>query len=216
MLPNRLKSAGKLFAIFAISFFAITSSASACSIAGLPGNSSRAISTQNLDQSLFNKAVLVQVNYERCKAGLMPLTLAGGLMQVANTHANWMAQRQTLSHRSTVRGQETVQDRVLSSGVRARRGSENIGNTPRFQFSGSRRILVKNMKSCEFTTPGGRQIPPHSYATLASQIVDMWMGSAGHRRNVLDSNAKSIGSAVRFDSKASHCGQYFLSQNFAG
>lgn len=212
----RLKMAGKLFGIFAFAFLASTISATACSPALLPASTAQAVPTRNLDQNLFNQAVLVEVNYERCKAGLQPVSLAGGLMLVANTHANWMARRQLLSHRSTVRGQETVQDRVLSSGVNARRGSENIGNTPRYQFSGSRRIMVKNMGRCDFTTPGGRQITPHSYATLATQIVSMWMDSAGHRRNVLDRNAKTIGSAVRFDPKSSHCGQFFLSQNFAG
>lgn len=216
MTKRCLKTAGKLFAISVMSILLVGSAAQACSRGGLPSSASQVVPTQNLNQSLFNKALLVEVNYERCKAGLPPLKLAGGLIKVADTHASWMARRQTLSHKSTVRGQSSVQERVLASGVNARRGSENIGNVPRFQFGGSRRIRVKDVKSCNFTTAGGRQIQPHSYATLANQIVEMWMDSPGHRRNVLDRHANSMGSAVEFDPRATHCGQFFLSQNFAG
>ncbi len=216
MLQRPLFRAAKLFGFAAFTFLALATAAQSCSRTGLPANAAQAVPTKNLNQSLFNNAVLVEVNFVRCKAGVSPVSLASGLASVANNHASWMASRQTLSHRSTVRGQQSVQDRVLASGVQARRGSENIGNIPRFQFAGSRRIHIKSLKKCDFTTAGGRKIQPHSYATLAVQIVDMWMGSSGHRKNVLDRNATSVGSAIEFDPRATHCGQYFLSQNFAG
>ncbi len=216
MLPRRLKQAVKPFAFTLLACAFSVSAAHSCTRSGLPANAAQAVPTQNLNQSLFNAAVLSEVNFERCKAGVGPLQIAGGLMGVASTHASWMAKRSTLSHRSTVRGQTSVQERVLASGVNARRGSENIGNLPRFQFAGSRRIHVKSISNCDFTTAGGRKIQPHSYATLANQIVGMWMDSAGHRKNVLDSKVSAIGSAVEFDPQATHCGQFFLSQNFAG
>lgn len=216
MFIRCLKSAVKLSILTATIFFLSLTSAQACNRASIPASAANPVPTARLDQSLFNRAVLSEVNFVRCKAGLQPLTLAGGLIKVAGNHANWMAERSTLSHKSTIRGQSSVQERVLASGVAARRGSENIGNIPRFQFSGARKIFVKNINQCDFATPSGRKIKPHSYSSLAVQIVDMWMGSNGHRKNVLDSNARSIGSAVKFDPRATHCGQFFLSQNFAG
>lgn len=216
MITCRLKKAAKLSVFAAAVLLSSLASAQACSLAGVPSSANQVVPTKNLNQSVFNQAVLFEVNFVRCKAGLEPVQLAGGLMDVAGAHANWMARKGTLSHRSTVRGQSSVQERVIASGLNVRRGSENIGNLPRYQFSGSKRIFVKNSARCEFTTTGGRKITPHSYATLASEIVGMWMNSTGHRKNVLDRNATAIGSALGFDARASHCGQYFLTQNFAG
>lgn len=174
------------------------------------------VPTKNLNQNLFNQAVLGEVNYERCRAGLPALSLASGLMNVADNHAQWMVKSRKLSHQSTVRGQESVQQRVLASGSNIRRGSENIGNLPRYQFSGTRKVYVNNIRQCNFTSASGAKIQPHSYATLATEIVGMWMGSPRHRKNVLDQNVHTVGSAIQFDRRASHCGQFFLSQNFAG
>lgn len=190
--------------------------AQTCSRAGLPSAAAGVVPTRNPDQALFSRAVLVEINYERCRAGLSPLQLASGLTDVAGNHAVWMARRSSLSHRSTVRGETSVQERVLASGLNARRGSENIGNLPRYQFGTSRKIFVKSMSRCDFTTTSGRKISPHSYASLASEIVGMWMESSKHRRNVLDQSVSAVGTAVGFDTKASYCGQFYLSQNFAG
>jgi hypothetical protein len=127
-----------------------------------------------------------------------------------------MAKRSSLSHRSTIRGQSSVQERVLASGLNARRGSENIGNFPRYQFGGARKIYINIMSRCEYSWASGRKIDPHSYTSLATQIVGMWTQSSGHRRNVLDRNVSSVGSAIKFDTNGSHCSQFFLSQYFAG
>ncbi|MEE9387394.1 MAG: CAP domain-containing protein [Paracoccaceae bacterium] len=216
MFVFRIKSAVLLLVIATATLFPSLSAAQNCARSGVPANAASVVPTRNPDQTLFNHTVLAEVNFERCRAGLAPLKLAGGLITVAGNHASWMAKRGALSHKSTVRGQSSVQERVLASGLNARRGSENIGNLPRYQFSGNRRINVNSMSQCDFTTTSGRQIAPHSYETLATQIVGMWMNSSNHRRNVLDRNVSSVGTALRFDKKGSHCGQFFLSQNFAG
>jgi len=216
MIIRCLNSAVKLSVFVATALFLSLSIAQACTRVGLPAGASQIVPTKNLNQSLFNQAVLSEVNYVRCKAGIGPVKLAGGLINVAGTHAAWMASKSHLSHKSTIRGQSSVKERVLASGLRVRRGSENIGNVPRYQFGGSTRIRIKSNSRCEFTTTSGKVIAPHSYATLASQIVDMWMNSPGHRKNVLDRHATSVGHAIDFDARASHCGQYYLAQNFAG
>ncbi|MEE9426966.1 MAG: CAP domain-containing protein [Paracoccaceae bacterium] len=216
MSARVLKPALLLFIIAVLSNLPSQSAAQSCARSSLPTSAASIVPTNNPDQTLFNRAVLSEVNFERCRAGLSPLRSSNGLITVAGNHAKWMAKRGALSHQSTVRGQSTVQQRVLASGLNARRGSENIGNLPRFQFGGSRRIQVNSMSRCEFSTVTGRKIAPHSYASLANQIVDMWMRSKDHRKNVLDRNVNSVGAALGFDTKGSYCGQFFLSQNFAG
>lgn len=216
MIIRYLKTAVKLLVFTAAIIVIPVAGAQACARGGVPAGAAQAVPTRNANQSLFNKAILSEVNFVRCRAGLSPVKLETGLIRVAGKHANWMARQGTLSHRSNVRGQSSVQERVLASGLNVRRGSENIGNLPRYNFGGSRKIFVQNKSKCLFTNTSGKGIPPHSYVSLATQIVGMWMNSSGHRRNVLDRNAKAVGSALGYDGRGSNCGQFYLSQNFAG
>ncbi len=215
MTANRLRKAVVMLCAAAASILISTSAAQACVRGALPAAATQTIPTANMDQSLFNKAVLVEVNYYRCKAGLPPVKLAGSLIKVAGVHAKWMAQKNSLTHRSTVRGLSSVRERVLATGLSVRRGSENIGYLPRYRFDVTRKIYVRNKARCEFTTLAGRRITPHSYASLAAEIVKLWMKSKLHRKNLLDQNMVLVGAAVGYDPRA-QCGQFYMAQNFAG
>ncbi len=196
---------------------ALPASASAdCARAPLPAAAYRTIPAVDPDQDLFNRAIVSEVNYYRCTAGLKPLRLADGLARVASTHARWMAEAGKLSHRSTVPGLSSVQERVLASGLTVRLGSENIGYLPRYRFGDSRKIRIRDKARCEFTTAGGRRIAPHSYASLAADIVKLWMRSPAHRQNLLDRRVRVVGAALDFDPQGIQCGQFYMAQNFAG
>ena len=217
MTVCRLKRAARLAGLAAAMIFLSASLANAaCSRAALPAAAYRTIPTDRVDQELFSRAIIVEVNYYRCKAGLEPLRLADGLIKVARVHASWMAEQRKLTHQSTLRGYASVQERVLASGLPVRRGSENIGYLPRYRFDVGRKIRIRNKARCEFTTVGGKRITPHSYASLARSIVELWMRSAGHRRNVLDRNVNAVGAALGYDARGAQCGQFYMAQNFAG
>ena len=190
--------------------------AGGCKRAPLPAGAQAIVPTEGFDQELFSRVIQIEVNYRRCQAGLRPLKLASGLISVASKHARWMASSGRLSHRSTLPGYASVKERVLASGLRVRRGSENIGYLPRYRFEGNRKIRIRNMARCKFTTTAGRPIPPHSYASLGAEIVRLWMKSKGHRRNLLDRNVNALGAALGYDPDGVQCGQFYMAQNFAG
>ncbi len=216
MTVSTIARAARLLGAAALLTLVLPNSALACSRAAIPAAAMQTIPTENADQKLFNRVLLAEVNFRRCKAGLAPLRLSGGLIRVAGNHANWMAARRKLSHRSTIRGQSSVQERVLASGLRVRRGSENVGYLPRYQFDLAGKIRIRDKARCQFTTVGGKPISPHTYASLASEIVGLWMRSAGHRKNVLDQNVNAVGAALGYNPRGNQCGQFFLAQNFAG
>lgn len=199
----------------AIVLTAAVGAAEACSRAMPKGAETIIRADTRIDQRLVDAAILAEVNYHRCKAGLTQLKRANGLRNVANTHASWMARQQQLSHRSTVAGQSTAAARLKSSGIRFRAGSENIGYIARYQIDG-RRFLIRDRANCGFATNSGQPIPPHSYASMARTIVDLWMGSSKHRRNILDRKVTQVGSAVGFDPRSEYCGRLYISQSFAG
>ena len=169
-----------------------------------------------INQTLLNKAILVEVNYHRCRAGLSSVGSAGnGLAKQAMKHSAWMAKTQQLTHRSTVAGSATLKQRVKKAGVKFRTGSENIGMVHRYQID-NRRFTILDSSACKFASRDGKRLPAHSYASLARHAVNLWMDSPGHRKNILDRNVTRMSSAVAFDPKSKYCGRFWLTQNFIG
>lgn len=174
------------------------------------------VPTGRINQGLLDDVVRAEVNFHRCRAGLSALRDAGnGLDKQAAKHSQWMAKTQQLSHRSTVAGLATLKQRVQASGVRYRTGSENIGMVHRYQID-NRRFKILNSGQCKFATQEGEALPAHSYASLARHIVNLWMESPGHRKNILDRRVTRVSTAVAFDPNAKYCGRYWLTQNFIG
>ncbi|MEM6386030.1 MAG: CAP domain-containing protein [Pseudomonadota bacterium] len=174
------------------------------------------VPASRINQKLLNDAVRSEVNYHRCRAGLPSVSSAGApLAKEARKHSIWMAKKQQLTHRSTVPGRASLKQRIKASGLSFRTGSENIGMVHRYQID-NRRFRILSASQCKFSTHQGEQLPAHSYASLARQIVDLWMNSPGHRRNILDRSARKVSTAVAFDPKAQYCGRFWLTQNFIG
>lgn len=174
------------------------------------------VPASRINQKLLSDSVRTEVNYHRCRAGLSPVTNAAApLAKEARAHSRWMAKSQQLTHRSTVPGRASLMQRIKASGVSFRTGSENIGMVHRYQID-NRQFKILNARQCKFATQQGRPLPAHSYASLARHIVDLWMNSPGHRRNILDREARKVSTAVAFDPNAQYCGRFWLTQNFIG
>ncbi|MDJ1009570.1 MAG: CAP domain-containing protein [Paracoccaceae bacterium] len=199
-----------------MALFATATIAEACT-RNIPARAAEiVVPTKRINQGLFDAAVRAEVNYHRCRAGLRPVGDAGsGVAGVARGHSNWMASRQVLSHRSTIPGKASLSQRIKSTGVQYRTGSENIGMVHRYRID-NRRFKILDSGSCKFATYDGRPLPAHSYASLARHIVQLWMESPGHRKNILDRRATRTAVAVAFDPRAQYCGRYWVTQNFIG
>lgn len=190
--------------------------AEACTRTVSKAASTTPVPAKRINQSLLEDAIRAEVNFHRCRAGLRSVGEAGnGLTQQAQKHSTWMARAQQLTHRSTVPGASTLQQRVKNAGLKVRTGSENIGMVHRYQID-NRRFKILDSASCQFATYEGQKLPAHSYASLARHIVNLWMNSSGHRKNILDRKVTKMSAAVAFDPNAQHCGRFWVTQNFVG
>ncbi len=195
---------------------AATSAADACSRSVSAKAAQTAVPSGKIDQNLLEAAIREEVNFHRCRAGLRAVGDAGnGLAKQAHKHSSWMARTQQLTHRSTVAGSATLKQRIKNAGIRIKAGSENIGMVHRYQVD-NRRFKIVNSNACQFSTYSGQPLPAHSYASLARHVVDLWMQSPGHRKNILDGRVSKMATAVAFDPKAKYCGQFWVTQNFVG
>ncbi|MBT8425476.1 MAG: hypothetical protein KJO67_10910 [Silicimonas sp.] len=210
----RLKSAAVCLGLALILLVPVA--AEACSRTVSKEASRTLVPSNRINQSLLEKAIRAEVNFHRCRAGLRKVGDAGnGLTRQAQKHSKWMAKSQQLTHRSTVPGSSTLQQRVNNAGLKVRTGSENIGMVHRYQID-NRRFKILDSSSCQFATYEGQKLPAHSYASLARHIVNLWMNSSGHRKNILDRSVTRMSAAVAFDPNAQYCGRYWVTQNFVG
>lgn len=211
-MPTRIS---KILAAVAISL-AFAGAADACTRAVSETAAKTVVPAGRINQKLLDDAVRAEVNYHRCRVGLPELKSAGAaLAKQARLHSRWMAKSQQLTHRSTVPGAATLKQRVKASGVDYRTGSENIGMVHRYQID-NRRFKILSAGECKFLSYQGQSLPAHSYASLARHIVELWMNSPGHRKNILDRRVTKVSTAVAFDPKAQYCGRFWLTQNFIG
>lgn len=194
-------------------FFA-AAAASACT-KSMPAGAGEQLVPGQINQAMLDAAVRAEVNYHRCRAGLRPLGPANtALVQVAAAHSRWMAQSRTLSHRSTVAGKSSLKDRIRAANIRARAGAENIGMVHRYRLDGQR-FRILDSQQCRFASQSGDPLPAHTYASLARHAVGLWMGSSGHRKNILNPQVTRVSTAAAFGS-GQYCGQFWLTQNFVG
>jgi len=175
-----------------------------------------AVPTKGIDQNLLDAAVRTEVNFHRCRAGMRNLGNAGQrLSGQSKVHSQWMAKHRKLSHKSNVRGSNTLTNRLKTAGVKFRAGAENIGMVSRYQID-NQRFRIVNAGACQFANNKGQALPAHSYASLARHIVNMWMNSPGHRKNILNRKVTHVSTAVAFDPKSNYCGKFWLTQAFVG
>lgn len=196
-------------------FFGQTNASNNCPMPSSSAALRSTIDQNRLDQKLFSRAVMDNVNLYRCRNGLASVKQHSGLMSVAAQHAAWMAKNHDLSHRSSTPRAQTVAARIKAAVKRPKAGSENIGYVHSFRVDEVDKFYIGS-QPCSFSTSSGKAIGKHSYESLARRIVALWMASDGHRANVLAENVTVVGSAMAFDPKGPHCGVYYLSQNFAG
>ncbi|MEM7383354.1 MAG: CAP domain-containing protein [Verrucomicrobiota bacterium] len=132
-----------------------------------------------IDPEAPNKASLTQsiikvTNAERTARGLAAYVVSKELTQAAQMHTDDMARWDFFAHENTRdRGKFKTSDRVKLCGYKGQ-ASENIV----FRW---------------FTVA-----KPDTDGSMAEKVVEAWMGSSGHRKNILSKDFKEMGAAMTF------------------
>jgi uncharacterized protein YkwD len=116
--------------------------------------------------------LLELTNAERAKEKLPPLTPNATLFKVARRHSANMARKDEMNHVLDGKGPA---ERTRDAGYNYRRVAENIA-----EF--------------EFGKPAEAQKPLD--AAVIKEIMQLWMNSAVHRKNILDGRVEEIGLGV--------------------
>ena len=130
------------------------------------------IDTNNIDYELFNAAVFYCTNIQRTKHEKKPFKHSRLLEKAAQDHSKNMVTYNFFSHTSTVRGKTSMTDRLTAVGL------SEYG------------AWAENIAISNDTNP--------TYWSFALKLVDQWMNSEGHKKNILNSNYNYLG-----------CGAYY-------
>lgn len=151
-----------------------------------------------VDYSLLHAAVFYVTNETRVSRGRSALAWAGPLEIAAYHHARLMAEQRFFSHRNprTARRREPA-DRARLAGVNNPRIAENISSSFALQYRPGTPIRVVSEAEYRYVDMTGRMIPFHTYLSFAETVVEQWMDSPGHRRNMLSTNAVELGVGAR-------------------
>jgi uncharacterized protein YkwD len=195
------------------------SAASKSACAALPPSNpalDRPIDPQAIDQWLFDEAVRHAANAERCRRGLLPLAEDPALARAASFHSGDMVLHGFFDHSSPVSGRSTLRDRMSLAGAQHTRLAENIAEISLHDFAG-RHFNRRDPAACDFTfTQGGPSIPRQSYSGAARTLIENWMDSAGHRRNLLHPQMTRHGAGIAIKPDPEICGTLVVVQDFAG
>lgn len=195
--------------------FTATAAFAACE-GRIPSGAQRAITPNNPDLTTFSASVRYYANIQRCRLGLSPFEGDAGLLNAATVHSKYMASARNLSHKSNVRGYRSLKERMRSSNVSMRTAGENIGQNFLYVLGG-KTISLASRGRCQFIySDTGAAVPQHSYASLASELVNSWMASSQHRKNLTNRRFTRMEASFGFTPDESTCGFIYASQNFAG
>jgi uncharacterized protein YkwD len=177
------------------------------------------IDLKNIDYPLLNAAVFYETNAKRVQMKLPPLAYSPALEKISMEHSNDMVKANFYSHNSPIKGRETPVKRMESIGVKNAYSAENINIGYGIIYKDNEPVYPPSEnKSGYFSyTLNGPPIPNQTYSSLATIVVNSWMNSPGHRRNILNENLKymGVGAAHYKDSKSHNMDKFKITQTFA-
>jgi uncharacterized protein YkwD len=158
-----------------------------------------------VDPTALGAAIHARINAIRAEHGLMKLSWNPALVAPATAHSRDMAARNYFSHHSP--DGKGFADRYEAAGFRCR----VLIEANRYATGGENLALSHLYDAIRSYSDGRREVVGwRSVSALAQRIVDGWMNSPGHRRNILKPFWRSEAIGVVVD----RSGQVFATQNF--
>lgn len=156
------------------------------------------IDFDRVNTNLLSAAVFHETNRRREREGLPALAHHSGARRAAALQAKVMAARGSISHQNPEQPElATLQDRLAEVGLRPRFAAENVATAFGLQYESGKPFFerVENGRTIYSFKPNGPPIPPHTYLSFAKALLDQWMNSPGHRKNIVSSEPEFLGAS---------------------
>lgn len=168
------------------------------------------------DLTRLNAVLFFATNEIRVKRKLKALEHSPELEAAAVVHSCDMIEHDFFNHfNPSDRKKKTPNDRAVLTGVTNPYIAENIAEEFGLEYKSG--VNVYELGKGEFSyQPEGKPIPPRTYLSLAESLVERWMGSPEHRKNILSPDALQVGCGTCFftDPEFNDMPTFLATQNF--
>jgi len=169
-----------------------------------------------IDLPRLNALLFYMTNEIRAKHKLPVLEYAKELEDAASMHSRDMVMKDFFSHDNPFdREKKTPNDRALVTGIKNPFIAENIAEEFGLQYKSGSNVVVLGKGRFSYE-PEENLIPPKTYLMLAVSLLERWMNSPEHRKNILSPDALQIGCGTYFftDSQFNDMPTFMATQNF--
>jgi uncharacterized protein YkwD len=174
------------------------------------------IDFDDIDYDLLAAAVFHETNRRRAEHDLPGLAYKRELREASRIQARGMKHLQGISHEHPKEEKETVKDRLEHVGLKPLFFSENVAMVFGIRYESGEPFYIRRADGRRILSdkPGGPAIPPHTYQSFAESLLESWMGSPGHRRNILARQPDSLGAECHHDRGEDGMDRFFCAQVF--
>ena len=182
------------------------------------GKASQPLDHKNLDVALLRQTLIYYTNQARRIRSIDACIPDRKIRRAAQAHSEELARRKRLSHESESEENTHLIDRLANTGVDLANtlSGENLGVDYFLAIAGVPYYKKKeNGKTIYVDAETKDQIAPHTYRSFAKRMVNNWLNSPPHRKNVLNKTFSRIGIGIA-------TGRYqglhaiYVTQNFLG
>jgi uncharacterized protein YkwD len=159
-------------------------------------NTTRDIGNEvDLNLKLISKWILFYTNIERVKNSLAPVQYDPGLEKAAYWQAEYNAKMQKLEHVIPVREMSAPKDRIENFGGKCGACGENL--TVKFAINSEGiRFTIKNDGNGTYYDYGANTVKWRNEQEMGYSMLDGWMNSPGHRKNILNAAFLWLGPGI--------------------
>lgn len=155
----------------------------------------KAIDFEDIDYELLSAAVFHETNRRRARHDLPVLAFREELREAARIQARGMVRSGMVAHQHPDETLRTLRDRLKRVGLRGAFSAENVAMTFGIRYEAGRPVATRKEDGGTVFSyeHGGEPIEPHSYLSLAENLLSQWMDSPGHRENILRREPEELG-----------------------
>jgi uncharacterized protein YkwD len=154
------------------------------------------IDLEKIDSDLLSAAVFHETNRRRSKEKLPALRHHVELRDAARMQAKIMAERGSISHvNPKLPEKKTMEDRFRLAGLQPAFAAENVATAFGLKYEEGEQVYVReeNGKKRFSREPDGPPIEMHTYVSFAEALLNSWMNSPPHRKNIVSPEPEYLG-----------------------
>jgi len=185
------------------------------SFAKLP-QARQVIDPDAVNDDLLDAAVFHETNRRRQQQRLPALKYDERARAAAQMQSRDMAKGGFVEHENPDPTKKTMNDRAKLAGLRPRVLAENVASTFGRRYKSGQPFYSReeNGRKIYSAQPNGPPIPMHTYLSFAAALVDNWMKSSGHRKNILHGDVAYLGCACALPRNPNAMETFYCTQVF--